>query len=47
MLKKGSAPQDVVKFVLRLDVEPVYRAAVSAGSMVLLSQMAATAFSVM
>ena len=39
--------QPLVQFVLRLDVEPVYRAAIFAGSMMLSSQMAATVSSVM
>jgi hypothetical protein len=39
--------QDVVYIVLRLGVEPVYRAAIFAGSMVVSSQMAATVSSVM
>ena len=40
-------PREVVQIVLRLGVEPVYRAAIFAGSMVLSSQMAATVPSVM
>ena len=40
-------PREVVQIVLRLGVEPVYRAAIFAGSMVLSSQMAATVPNVM
>lgn len=39
--------QDVVQIVLRLGSEPVYRAAIFAGSMVVFSQMVATVSSVM